>query len=91
MNFIKKAYYKFKYRQGALISHFVAHDIKLEIIVIDSTGIENGSLIVRERFIDCISLAKQKNYNIPEFSEPKFVNIAELWKRDVKIIRSLGK
>ena len=91
MNFIQKFYYKFKYKQGALISQFVAHDIKLEIIVVDNSKIDHGLLLVQERFIDCISFARDNNYNLPEFSEPKLVEIARLWKWDVKVIREFGK
>lgn len=91
MNFIQRPFYKFKYKQGALITHFVAHDIRLEIIVIGNSKIEDGLLIVKERFIDCVSLTKDKNYKVPEFSEPKLIEIAQLWKWNVKLIRNYEK
>ena len=79
MNFPQKTFYKLKYKNGKFISRFIAHDVKKEIVVVDDSKIEQGVLLIRERVINVLYLAKIEGYELPEFSEPKLVKISSMW------------
>lgn len=75
---IRTIYWKIKYRQGKIVSHFVARDIRREVMVVDSSEIEEGYIIAKVRtwnvLYDIKGIEKK-----PEFGDVERLRIKDLW------------
>jgi len=67
-----------QYREGRILSRFVAKDIHRDILVVSATRVEEGIIIGRVRTTNVLYLS----YGLvpePEFGPPHELRIGEMW------------
>ena len=72
-------FWKRQYRQGSVISRFLAPDIRREVEVVDTSDITSGVLTVRTRTWNVL-YAIRGHQPEPAFGAVRSVEIANLWR-----------
>ena len=70
-----------KYYAGATFTRFVACDIRREIEVIDASEVHEGYITAKSRTWNILYAAKGIA-SVPEFGEPKRIEIEKIWHWD---------
>jgi len=72
-------YRRRRYRVGAVLTWFVACDIRRDVEVVDTAELDDGYVTVKSRTWNVL-YAIRSGTPMPEFGEPKRMKIEDLWK-----------
>lgn len=75
---LRKRLRRKKYAPGAILSQFLAPDIKREVEVVDASEVDEGFVTVRIRTWNLLYVARGMG-SVPEFKPPQRKAIEELW------------
>ncbi len=78
---LRHMYRRRRYRTGAIITHFIARDIRRDVEVIDDSEVDDGFVTVRIRTWNVLYTSRKITPE-PDYSDPERHGIEELWSWD---------
>jgi hypothetical protein len=73
------AYRKKRFRNGTVLTHFIAKDIRRDVEVVDASEIDQGFIIAKVRTWNVLYASKGIAPK-PAFGEPTRMSILNLWE-----------
>ena len=67
-----------RFREGRILSRFIARDVRREILIVSAARIKEGIIVGRERTMNALYVSKGLTSQ-PGFGSPREVQIKEMW------------